>query len=305
MENRIILSRADFSANNIGRIIELTDLTKKVLSKQTQYKIGSDESIALDVFLMALKENGYIGGDHAKLSVLMIPALASGHDDLFYNICALDDEGYPTNWMPSAEDPDSPIYQVYTENGHNVGTYANATVGNNETLNAFNIGLGDYFVQSGQGVTRNIPSFCLFNYLCAEFNTGDRLIDGYNYSLVIKHSANYCSVGMYNGDSAVATTNMGSTTKGFYGLSYDGSKGSIVLNNNGNHAVSSTPVNGGINLTSIGYINTNFVLLSGNSNPVGATHSSIMGFGTGMTQGELDILKGYCDTLAAALHVTL
>ena len=88
-------------------------------------------------------------------------------------------------------------------------------------------------------------------------------------------------------------------------MAYDKDTGGLVLNNNGNTAESTTPVTGGVTLGQVRYINTNFSMLWGNTNPIGATHSAIMGFGTGLTQSELATLKGLCDTLAAALHITL
>lgn len=297
MSANITLSRANFSANNIGRVAIMSELTKKVLSKQTQYSIDSAEAAALDTFLAALTAGGFIGGETPKLSVLMIPALASGHDDLFYNICKLDENGAPTNWMPSLG---SSLYVVVTSNGHNIGAYANGSVTQGTEGYGFNLNLGTYFKQN-----QKMPSFCLFNYLCDTFTTGDRKIAYYDYSANIVHSANACSAGVSNGTQATAGTAMSTTPKGFYGMAYDADSGAIILNNVGNEASSSTPVSGGVTLSAVGKINENFTLLSGNSNPIGATHSSIIGFGTGLTQSELATLKGHCDTLAAALHITI
>lgn len=103
MDSRIILTKADFSANNIGRYVELSDLTKKVLAKQTQYGFDSEEAIALDTFLGQLTMGGFIGGDNPLIKDMFIPALASGHDELLYNIAYLDGNGYPTNGMSQAE----------------------------------------------------------------------------------------------------------------------------------------------------------------------------------------------------------
>lgn len=109
MKARIILSAADFSQNNIGRIVELSDFTKKVLKKQTQYNEDSNEAQALDTFLNTLADNGFIGGDSPLLKTLVIPGLAANHGQLMYNIASLDKDGYPVNIMPSAE-------QVVAEN---------------------------------------------------------------------------------------------------------------------------------------------------------------------------------------------
>lgn len=103
MKARIILSSADFSANNIGRIVELADLTKKVLARQTQYGEDSDEAQALNTFLNTLVDNGFLGGDSPLLKTLVIPGLGANHGQLMYNIASLDQDGYPVNIMPPAE----------------------------------------------------------------------------------------------------------------------------------------------------------------------------------------------------------
>ena len=103
MDSRIILSQADFSANNIGRYVELSEFTRKVLAKQTQYEEGSAESVAINTFLNELVEGGFIGGSSPMLKVLIIPALGSQHNEFFYNLAQVDGEGFPVNWMPSAE----------------------------------------------------------------------------------------------------------------------------------------------------------------------------------------------------------
>lgn len=103
MESRIILSQADFSANNIGRYVELLDLTKKVLAKQTQYNTDSEEGIALNTFLQNLTDDGFLGGDNPLLHQLIIPGLASNHDELLYDIAHTDTDGYPVNAMAQTE----------------------------------------------------------------------------------------------------------------------------------------------------------------------------------------------------------
>lgn len=103
MESRIILSQADFSANNIGRYVELLDLTKKVLTKQTQYDEDSEEAIALNTFLQNLTNDGFLGGDNPLLDMLIIPGLASSHGEMLYDIAQKDESGYPLNLMPEPE----------------------------------------------------------------------------------------------------------------------------------------------------------------------------------------------------------
>lgn len=103
MESRIILTQADFSANNIGRYVELLDLTKKVLAKQTQYDEDSEEAIALNTFLQNLTNDGFLGGDNPLLDMLIIPGLASSHGEMLYDIAQKDESGYPLNLMPEPE----------------------------------------------------------------------------------------------------------------------------------------------------------------------------------------------------------
>lgn len=113
MNSRIILSTADFSANNIGRYVELSELTKKVLSKQTQYDLDSDEAIALNTFLVQLTAGGFLGGDSPLLKTLFIPALANSHDEMLYNIANLDGNGYPVNCMSEDEiNAETKVYKL-------------------------------------------------------------------------------------------------------------------------------------------------------------------------------------------------
>ena len=299
MSANITLKQANFSANNIGRVAIMGELTKKVLAKQTQYSIDSAEATALDTFLAAMTAGGFIGGENPKLSVLMIPALASGHDDLFYNICALDLDGYPTNWMPAYE-ATTPIYHGYKPGDYNIGAYASAAQG--QVLgqyDAFGLNLGTYF-QSGQ----KMPSFCLFNYL-VKAHSNVRPIAQYNYSVEVKCSPNNCKAGVSNSDRALFTTEMTTTPKGFYGMAYDGASGAIIIDFIGTTTGTSTPFVGGVTLGNPRDINVNFPLIVGNTTTSGAVCSAIMGFGTGLTQSELATLKGLCDTLAAALHISI
>ena len=103
MDSRIILTQADFSANNIGRYVELSDLTKKVLAKQTQYEEQSAEAAALNTFLDHLTNDGFIGGKTPLIKTMVIPALAASHAELLFNIADLDGGGYPKNVMNDTE----------------------------------------------------------------------------------------------------------------------------------------------------------------------------------------------------------
>ena len=130
MDSRIILSTADFSANNIGRIVELSDLTKKVLTKQTQYTEDSEEAVALDTFLTNLTSGGFIGGNSPLLTSLFIPALANSHDELLYNIASLDGNGYPVNGMSDGEiSASQKAYAPYKKNGKTIAICRHAVQG--------------------------------------------------------------------------------------------------------------------------------------------------------------------------------
>lgn len=135
MDSRIILTQADFSANNIGRYVEISDFTKKVLAKQTQYGEDDNEAVALNTFLAGCESNGFIGGDNPKFKLLVIPALASTHDELFYNIALMDGTGYPTNEMAVSElgNTTDPVLQILADNGYNIGV----NFGYNSNSNTF------------------------------------------------------------------------------------------------------------------------------------------------------------------------
>lgn len=170
MKARIILSNADFSANNIGKYVALSDFTKKVLSKQTQYSEESDEADALNIFLNHLTEDGFIGGETPLLRTLIIPGLASGHSELLYDLAQLDGNGYPTNVMSQGESEATEANRVYrpvldaqnrvvalqrysvssmdattAKEQANIDNYAfrslNAGVPNNSSQNSFSVGV--------------------------------------------------------------------------------------------------------------------------------------------------------------------
>ena len=126
MDSRIILTQADFSANNIGRYVELSDLTKKVLAKQRLYNLDSAEAIALDTFLANLTDGGFIGGSNPLFKYFIIPALASNDDELLYNIAELDNDGYPIDKRSNAEKnatSSMKSFKLYTENDVVKGLY--------------------------------------------------------------------------------------------------------------------------------------------------------------------------------------
>lgn len=112
MKARIILNQADFSANNIGKYAELSDYTKKVLAKQTQYTEDSNEANSLNTFLNELISRGFLGGSEPILNYLVIPALAGNAEQLLFNIAELDVDGYPVDKRNDSEK--SAVYKVHT-----------------------------------------------------------------------------------------------------------------------------------------------------------------------------------------------
>lgn len=157
MVSRIILTTADFSANNIGRITELSELTKKVLAKQTQYSEMSEEAAALDTFLATLTEEGLIGGQSPLLKCLLIPGLAKTYQEAFFDLAKIDSNGYPTNIISQDElDAETKHYEFEQNDGKNVAIKA-AIVGDQYYINT---GLFD-----GISANTNLPSFSIAAYI--------------------------------------------------------------------------------------------------------------------------------------------
>lgn len=161
MAGRIILSQADFSGNNIGRVIVLSELTKKVLARQTQYAEDSAEAAALNGFLESLTENGFIGGENPLLNCLIIPALAASHDEMLYDIARLDGNGYPTDLMAADEKTaTNKAFAVDTANEKVVGLKRTSTSPDSEAQAAIVTSL---FTEFGA-----YPSFSLLTYRNAQ-----------------------------------------------------------------------------------------------------------------------------------------
>lgn len=217
MKARIILSNADFSANNIGKYVALSDFTKKVLSKQTQYSEESDEADALNIFLNHLTEDGFIGGESPILRTLIIPGLASGHSELLYDLAQLDGNGYPTNVMSQGEADATEENRVYrpvldaqsrvvalqrysassmdattAKAQANIDNYAfrslNADVPNNSPQNPFSVVLYIHKVNSSvfywgnpRGTLCIYPSVMMYTGISASFGPIQKFIIG-NYN---------------------------------------------------------------------------------------------------------------------------
>ena len=296
MESRIILSQADFSANNIGQYIVLNDLTKKVLAKQTQYNEQSNEAAALNTFLLRLTEGGFIGGSTPKLKTLFIPALAGSHAELLYNIANLDINGYPVNEMSNAEQSAIDGQQVYTlktSNAKNIAlkTYSSADVVNASSKRLLHFHLFDNAMQNvdstsfiGYILNSTVPAYA--SIIIHESNGARFLIKGNAVSL------------KYGNDNVVSNTVSGNWN-GFYGLSYNKTD-STFESTSDNVTLGTASVGSGSTVVSNNYDNFNI-----NAANDSATHIEHAFFACGsyLTPTEITTLKGYVNTLLTALNV--
>lgn len=220
MDSRIILKRADFSQNNIGRYVELNALTKNILAKQTQYDESSNEAAALNTFVEYLIDNSYIGGNSPKFKVLMIPALAKTHDELLFNIADTDSNGYPVNMMSQAEI--SATDKIFTlrkdANNRVVGLSSQLPSEINGVTAYENAGAVVPFTDSGAVAGRNVPGRSLFVYSTKRLST--------SHNDIIVSYPSICSV--YSSYIGVnyQTRNFGyapDSVQGFIGVSYNNS----------------------------------------------------------------------------------
>lgn len=220
MESRIILKRADFSQNNIGRYVELNALTKNILAKQTQYDESSSEAAALNTFVEYLIDNGYIGGNSPKFKVLIIPALAKTHDELLFNIADTDSNGYPVNVMSQTEI--SATDKIFTlrkdANNRVVGLSSRVPSEINSNTAYEAAGAAVSFTDSGAVASQNTPGRSLFVYSIKNLSV--------SYSDPIVSYGGICSI--YSSYIGVnfQTRNFGyapDSVQGFVGVSYNNS----------------------------------------------------------------------------------
>lgn len=205
MESRIILSMADFSQNNIGRYVVLSELTKKVLAKQTQYSDDSNEAIALDLFLNSLVSDGLLGGDNPKIKNLYIPALASTHDELFYDIAQLDANGYPTDGMSSAEKSAThKAFTPYIVDNKVLGVLASSSLDNPDLLTG-----SEYVAQSAikQNIFNGLVTYPTFS--CVYYNLQDYSNYSTRYQLLSNKADTSSTEGQVGFEIATTRINMG------------------------------------------------------------------------------------------------
>lgn len=289
MKARIILSTADFSANNIGKITELGDLTKAVLTKQTQYSEDSTEAAALDTFLKALEENGFIGGESPLLKTLVIPALASGHDQFLYNIARLDGSGYPINIMPADEiSAQTKAFTALMNSDKIVGVVVQVQ------SNSDPQGLLADPIFEGLTTNTKVPSWSIAMYTPEHLNTyPDRLL--WSGNLII----NSQEVTTRNGANSVTNATSGKFF-GFTGLSYvQESTHEVVSDTLSLGAASESGTVTGITLKE------NRLMSLGNevSSDYRKFKFALLAFGDYVNPTKMATLKGLTATLMSALHV--
>lgn len=303
MESRIILSRADFSTNNVGRYFNLNDFTKKVLAKQTQYDETCPESDALNTFLANLKLGGFIGGDSPLINSLFIPALAASHDELLYDICNLDENGYPTDAMnaneKSAESANRAYLLYKNANGKTIGIIHSGVIASNHeeefVTKHFNV------PASGLAV---VPSFSLVTYGANTVNNetnrfllsvAARQVDLISNKVVLRHLEQ-----SYSCESTISLTN----SKGFIGIS--------CIKGSNSYSFEGLLENGTISASSeTGSATDMYLTTLMNTYKVGQYYtdstrryaSSLMIFADYITPEKMYELKGYIDPLMVALHV--
>lgn len=301
MNSRIILTQADFSANNIGRYVELSDLTKKVLAKQTQYGEDSNEAIALNTFLFNLTNNGFIGGENPLIKCLIIPALASEHDELLYDIAHLDSNGYPTDVMnPDEKTATNKAFEVDTDNGIIVGLKRTTTKPDSLELSQITVDVFQY------GSGGSYPSFSFATYNRVGYVT-DATSATYlqNMSSETKFGYTRNQIQMKYGNKYPLTRSITADEtnrmKGFIGISYnETAKDFELLADNitlGERTYNSEyPILVGgtnkVNVFDLGiYANTNF------------TYISVLALGNYLSSEQMAQFRGFVDTLMTNIHV--
>ncbi len=292
MKGTIILSTADFSGNNIGRYVELSELTKKVLAKQTQYGEDSDEAVALNTFLANLTSGGFIGGDSPLLKTMLIPGLADAHGELLYDIASLDASGYPTDRMNETEkDASSPVFVLYEKNGKNVGVErvrgTSATGSNSLSLNVF---------ENGPSNTP-YPQFSVVMFAEAAPSSSASVCVLSNINPSAKIRLSRASFVLRYTQEDVLTTAHSSDLSGFSGISYLGSTGFEALLDNG--AVGTTTLVDASKLVYAGDPNTFSLCDAANAGPY---HIGFFAIGNYINSTKMAELKGYVSTLMTALH---
>lgn len=298
MDSRIILSRADFSANNIGQIVELSELTKKVLAKQTQYDESSQEAIALNTFLANLTTDGFIGGENPLLTSLFITALADSHDELLYNIASLDSGGYPENGMSADEiSAAQKAYSVNQSGNHKLGLCRIAEIGDTEiTANDARLNIDTKLV-SGNVAYDSLS--IIFYHIGGMVTSSTDYLRNASSAGQIQILNNAARI-VYGATTEISTAISGSTFNGFNGISYV--KNTKFEGLCDNVTLGETTVNDTSHLDNYGNGNLFRIGLFKYGN---LYQTPFFATGKYINPTQMLQLKGYVSTLMSALHVNI
>jgi hypothetical protein len=297
MESRIILSTADFSANNIGRYVILSDLTKKVLAKQTQYDEQSDEAFALDAFLKNLTDNGFIGGENPILKRLLIPCLASEYSELLYDIASLDGNGYPTNITPLAEQEATDKVFIPVLSGTKViGLTTFREPGDTRTLAQCTLDSKMNLEPSAK-----LTSVSAFSYLLEDMNAAQN-------DIVIKIGSEYLNLTSNRGGIVRSSVLYGYTSgfgkKGFNAISYDNDNLTFnAIVETGTLVTSSETITSSLNGKNDE--NSSAQINEISYNETRRAKHAILGWGNKMTESQMSELQGYVNTFVTALGINI
>lgn len=302
MDSRIILTKADFSANNIGRYVEISDLTKKVLSKQTQYDEQSDEAVALNTFLDNLTSDGFIGGTNPKLYDLYIPALAGDHDELLYNLAQLDSNGYPVDCMVDAEkNAEVKIVRPVEVDGHIVGMrlFAQSGVTTSEQFDAQAITQ----LHLPQTVGQKFPSCSVICYNRVNYLNDEKIIVSFGASsnVTVELQSTGFKIRKYN----ACTIERGYSDPrpvGFIGGDYQQDNIPDVYIDSSS-TIDSGSITGEPNNMVLSSVITDIKLGSYNYTTNGQL--SVVAVGTHLGATDMNKLHTYINTLLTALHANI
>lgn len=300
MSANIVLKRADFSANNIGRVSEYDPMTLAILAKQTQYAERSTEADALDTFIVGLKAAGLLGVENAPIKSLIIPALAASYSELGYNIAQFVDS-YPVNDIPSAEvEAETKVWSVITSGDHNIGLelkYNSSTAEfNNRTK------LPNYLNLPASG---NCPDTSLFYYNLTDYSattndlnlicSGDRTN---SYAQIIYRTFRGVPGATVHGFYCQQADSL----LGFQSLSLVGGLTFSVTGDNATMTEASLPMESAL---PVPRASREYMYIGQNNGAGINAKTALFGTGIGITPTQMNTFKGLVSTLMTALHISI
>lgn len=275
----IVLSGADFSANNIGKIdlpVELDDTTKSILSMLTKYGATSMQAQHLNNFVLGLKSNGI----YEKLTYLFLPIFAKELGEAFTNTIDGDNES-PSDVTP---------YEI-RQYGYGIKS---SFEGKSTFESHFNLGK---FFKNGQPA----DNFSMGIYR-GQFTSSNRALFGSSGSPYFNAKTGLITLGLSTNKKEISCDYSSAYLESFDGVSYSGND--IIINFGG--VVSGEKTISG----SIGNATTAFIerfCFNGysltNNNPTGFFREDVMMMyvGTAMSQSQLNKLAELTTNLVAAI----